>query len=169
MASRAELAARFLRAATPTAIGLAGVVLLALPIRLIEGHAPTPLVPLIVVFFWSIYGPAYLPPASVFAIGLMQDLVNAGPLGLWPAAYLAIQYLASSQRAYFAGREAKVVWIGFGVSAFVVSLIMWLVMSLLSRNLLPLSGLLVQMAMTFAVYPVFAFLFGVLHRRVIVE
>lgn len=169
MASRAELAGRFFKAATPTLIGLAGALLLAMPLRLFEGHVPTPLIPMAVVFFWSIYGPDYLPPASVFLIGLTQDILNFGPLGLWPAAYLAIQYLASSQRAYFVGREQKVVWIGFGVSALAVSIIMWLVMSLLSRELVPVRGLLVQMAATILAYPVLAYAFGQLHRRVLVE
>ncbi len=169
MSPRAENLARIARAATPTILGLFGVVMLASPVRLFEGMAPTPLIPLVVVYFWSLYSPRHLPAASIFLIGLAQDLLSGGPLGLWPAVYLAVQYVAMSQQSYFVGREVHVVWMGFAVAAASVSIILWLFMSLLSSTLLPLGGLAFQMLTTIAVYPVFAIVFGKLHRRVVIE
>lgn len=169
MSARAENLARFLAALAPTALGVIGVLLLALPVRLAEGAVPTPILPLIVVYFWSIYGSAYLPPSSVFAIGLTQDLLNGGPLGLWPAIYLVVQYLAASQRPYFKGREQRVVWMGFALSAVIGGLILWLVTSLLEGKLLAIGGLAAQLAVTIAAYPLVAVAFRRLHRRVIVE
>jgi rod shape-determining protein MreD len=169
MSARGELVGRVARAATPTALGLFGVFLLAAPLRLVEGRAPTPLIPLIVVYFWSLYSPRHLPAASVFLIGLLQDLLSGGPLGLWPAVYLAIQYVAVSQQKYFLGREWHVVWMGFAAAAIGVSVILWLFMSLLSATLLPIGGLAGQMAVTLALYPIFAAAFSDLHRRVVIE
>ena len=74
-----------------------------------------------------------------------------------------------SQRAYFLGREQKVVWIGFAFAALGAGLILWLVMSLMSGVLLPLRFLLLQLAATIAIYPLFGAAFGELHRRVLVE
>lgn len=158
-----------MKAATPTLLGLFGVLMLALPLRLGEGFIPTPLLPLVIVFFWSIYGPAYLPSGSVFVIGLIQDLLTGGPLGLWPAVYLLAQFIVLSQRSYFLGREQKVVWIGFAFVAAGAGLMLWLVMSLMSGALLPLRDLAFQLATTVAVYPLFGAGFAHLHRRVIVE
>lgn len=158
-----------MKAATPTLLGLIGVFLLALPIRIAGGHVPTPLLPLVMVFFWSIYGPNYLPAASVFAIGLLQDFLSGGPLGLWPGVYLVTQYLVLSQRSYFLGREQRVVVMGFAFAAAGAALILWLVMSLMSGALLPVWGLAFQMAMTVVTYPIFSAAFRRLHRRVIVE
>jgi len=169
MSSRAETLTRLARSATPTILGLLGVLLLASPLRLLEGTIPTPVIPLVIVYFWSLYSPAHLPAGSVFAIGLLHDLLSGGPLGLWPAVYLAVQYVAVSQQSYFLGRELTVVWMGFAVAAVSVSIILWLFMSLLSSTLLPLGGLAFQMLTTIAVYPVFAIAFGNLHRRVIIE
>ncbi len=169
MGYRAENLLRLSKAATPTMLGLAGVIVLALPIRLFEGLAPTPVVPLVVVFFWSIYGPNYLPPVSVFSIGLLQDFLTGGPLGLWAGVYLVCQFVVLSQRPYFLGRDQKVVWIGFAVVAAGASVILWLVMSLMSGVLLPLRGLAAQMAATILIYPVFGVAFRHLHRRVLVE
>jgi len=169
MGYRAENLFRLLKAAAPTLLGLFGVVLLAAPIRLFEGVAPTPIIPLVIVFFWSVYGPDYLPPFSVFIIGLLQDLLTGGPLGLWPAVYLVTQYIVMSQRAYFLGREQKVVWIGFALAAAGAGIILWLVMSLMSGVLLPLRYLALQLLATVMIYPLFGAAFGELHRRVLVE
>ncbi|MEL7490877.1 MAG: rod shape-determining protein MreD [Pseudomonadota bacterium] len=169
MGQRADSLSRIAKASTPTVIGIFGVLLLALPVRLAEGLIPTPLLPLVVVFFWSIYGPNYLPSVSVFFIGLLQDLLSGGPLGLWPAVYLLTQYVVLSQRSYFQGREQRVVWIGFAFAATSAALILWMVMSLMRGELLPVGALVGQMMTTVATYPLFAAAFSHLHRRVIVE
>jgi rod shape-determining protein MreD len=169
MAGRAETLANLFRGASPTLLGLIGVLLLAAPLRLFGGDFPTPFIPLIVVYFWSLYSPAHLPAASVFAIGLLHDLLGGGPLGLWPTIYLAVQHLAISQQAYFLGREIRVVWMGFAAAAFAASLILWFVSSLISASLLPITGLAWQMLVTTACFPLFAIAFGDLHRRVVIE
>jgi rod shape-determining protein MreD len=166
---RAEGLAALGRIATPTLIGLAGVILLAFPLRLGGGYVPTPVLPLVVVFFWTIYAPSYLPAASVFLIGLAQDFLSGGPLGLWPAVYLVTQYLVDSQRSYFLGREQRVVWIGFAFAATGAAIVLWLVMSLMTRTLLPLGGIALQMATTITVFPFFSAAFRRLHRRVLRE
>ena len=67
------------------------------------------------------------------------------------------------------GREQKVVWVGFTVVAIGVSVILWLVMSLMAGMMLPLGGLMFQMIATAMIYPLFGIVFGHLHRRVLVE
>lgn len=169
MAGRADGMISLLKAATPMFIGVAGVLLLALPLRIAGGAIPTPIIPLAVVFFWSLYGPEYLPAPSVFFIGLLQDFLCGGPLGMWPAVYLVAQYAVLSQRSYFLGRDQQVVWIGFASVAAGATLMLWIVMSLMSRQFLPIGGALLQMLATVAVFPLFSAGFRRLHRRVIVE
>ncbi len=169
MGYRAEQLFAILRSLTPTLLGILGVLILALPIRFFEGALPTPIIPLVVVFFWSIYSPDFLPSPSVFAIGLLQDLLMGGPLGLWASVYLVTQFAVSSQRAYFLGREQKVVWMGFALAAAVASLMLWLVMSLMSGALLPVGALSAQVAVTILIYPLFGAAFRELHSRVLVE
>ncbi len=169
MGYRAEHLLSLLKTVAPLLLGLLGVIFLALPMRLFEGAAPTPIIPLVVVFFWSIYAPAYMPSVSVFLIGILQDLLTGGPLGLWAAVYLVTQFVVMSQRSYFLGREQKVVWLGFALAAASASLMLWLVMSLMSGVLLPVGGLLAQMATTVLIYPLFGIAFGEFHRRILVE
>lgn len=169
MGYRAENLIRLAKAAAPTFLGFLGVIVLALPFRFFEGLAPTPIIPLVVIFFWSIYGPDLLPSVSVFFIGLLQDLLTGGPFGLWAVVYLVTQLIVLSQRSYFIGREQKVVWIGFALVSASGGLILWLVMSLMSGALLPVGALVFQMLATVMIYPVFAAVFSELHRRVLVE
>lgn len=169
MGYRAEQLLAILRSLTPTFLGILGVLILALPIRLFEGALPTPIIPLVVVFFWSIYSPDFLPSPSVFAIGLLQDLLMGGPLGLWACVYLVTQFAVSSQRAYFLGREQKVVWMGFALAATVAGLMLWLVMSLMSGALLHVGALAAQVVATILIYPLFGAAFRELHSRVLVE
>ncbi len=169
MSSRADVLLRFAGSATPALLGFFGVLLLASPLRLFGDLAPTPIIPLIIIYFWSLYSPGHLPAASVFFMGLLHDLLSGGPIGLWPTVYLVMQQVAISQQAYFLGRELGVVSIGFAVAAFAVSLILWLVMSLMTATVLPLGGLFWQMLVTIACFPLFALAFGRLHRRVVIE
>lgn len=169
MGYRAENLLNILKALTPTLLGLFGVLILSLPLRLFEGAIPTPIIPLVVVFFWAIYSPEFLPAPSVFVIGLLQDLLTGAPLGLWASVYLVTQYIVSSQRAYFMGREQKVVWLGFALAASAASLILWLVMSLMSGVMLPVRALAGQVAATILIYPLFGAAFRELHQRVLVE
>lgn len=169
MASRAEAFSYFLKAMTPTLLALAGVLLLMAPLRLAEGLIPTPILPLLVIFFWSLYAPDYIPTLSVFFVGLAQDLLFAGPLGLWAVLYLGVQFAVTSQRAYFLGREQKVIWIGFAIVVAASGLFYWLMMSLVTGGLLPLGALGAQILATILTYPLFGALFRRFHRRILVE
>ena len=57
----------------------------------------------------------------------------------------------------------------FGFAAAGAGLILWLVMSLMSGVLLPIRSLVLQLAATIMIYPLFGAAFSELHRRVLVE
>lgn len=159
----------FARAIAPTVLGILGVLMLIAPLRLFEGGLPTPLFPLIVIFFWSIYGPGFVPSFSTFLIGLFQDLMLGGPLGVWMVVYLLTQYLVITQRDYFLGRDQHVVWLGFAIICTGSGFLVWILNSLLAGNWVPVLPLLMQLLVTVAFYPVIAIAFSQLHQRVIVE
>ncbi|MGV6802513.1 MAG: rod shape-determining protein MreD [bacterium] len=153
----------------PVFLGLIGVLLLSLPVRLFEGHIPTPILPLIVIYFWSIYAPDYLPSWATFVIGLLQDLLLGGHPGVWAVVFLSTQYLILSQRDYFLGRDQFVVWIGFAMAAALAGIMLWLLISLLTGSWLVIMPLVWQILVTIAFYPLMAVIFSNLHQRVIVE
>lgn len=165
MDRRSEGLQRLFKTMGPTLVGVLCVLLVSLPVRPFGGYAPMPVLPLIAVYFWTVQAPAQLPSPAVFLIGVLHDFLSGGPLGLWPAVYLCVQYVVLTQRAYFAGREIQVLWVGFAVAAIMASAMIWLITSLLNGRVLSIGPLLWIMLATVLVYPVFAALFGAAHRR----
>lgn len=154
---------------TPTFMAIGGVLLLLLPLRLFGDVIPTPIIPLAVVFFWSLYEPDFIPYPVVFLIGLFQDFISGGTVGVWASVYLFSQWIILQQRKYFLGRPQHVVWLGFAVTVAMTSVLLWVEYSLLARAFLPYSSSLLQWLVTVAVYPALSLAFSFLHRRAIVE
>ncbi len=169
MVDRADKISQIVRGAAPFAMGVFGVFLLALPIRLFEGHVPMPIIPLAVVFFWTLYDPERLPVSYIFVIGLFQDALTGSPFGLWPSVYLSTQWVILSQRPYFLGRELQVIWLGFALAAAGATLLIWAVMSMIAGYSLPMASLALQLLATIFFYPVLSHLFRQIRRRVLVE
>ncbi|MEL6378454.1 MAG: rod shape-determining protein MreD [Pseudomonadota bacterium] len=169
MAERAETISRFVTNSTPFVLGLFGVILLALPVRLAEGLIPMPILPLVMIYFWTLYEPEKLPASLVFVLGLLQDALGGGPFGLWSTVYLLVQFGVVSQRGYFLGRDTKVVWLGFAIVAVAAGIVVWLVLSLIARGLLPLTGISLQILVTICVYPVLGAGFGNIRRTVLLD
>ncbi|MEM8988661.1 MAG: rod shape-determining protein MreD [Pseudomonadota bacterium] len=156
-------------ALTPTIFGLLGALALAVPFRFFEGFAPTPLIPLFVVFFWSLYHPDYLPAPSVFLIGLAQDFLVGGPIGLWALVYLGVHGAVLTQREFFLGRTLGVVWTGFAFAATFAAVFAWIATSIYNGKTAVVSVLTTQMAVTILTYPLFARGFAHLHRRAFLD
>ncbi len=169
MVDRPDIVSRTAKGLAPFAMGIFGVFLLALPVRLFEGLVPMPIIPLAVIFFWTIYDPQRLPSSSVFFIGLFQDAMTGGPLGLWATVYLMVQYVVLSQRSYFLGRELQVVWLGFILAAIGAATVIWLVMSLMAGYSLPIVALTFQIIATIFFYPFMGQAFREIRHRVLME
>lgn len=169
MAEREDAVARIVTSSAPFLIGIFGILLLALPVRLFGGLVPTPIFPLIIVYFWSIHDPWKLPSSLVFALGLMQDALTGVPFGLWSTVYLVLQLIIQTQRSYFFGREPAVIWLGFVVAAFGAGFMVWALSSLVARTVLPVEGVVFQILVTVAVYPVLSEAFRNLRHRVLQE
>lgn len=164
-----ELPGRVLSSLTPLLLCFAGIFLLVLPVRPFGGMLPVPVVPLMVVFFWSVYHPPLMPASAIFLTGIVQDLVTGAPVGLWAVIYLVTRLVALSQRSYFIGRTHKVVVAGFAFVAAIAGFIQWSVTSLLHGVFLPVVFPVLQMSVTVVCYPLAAYVFIRLHRRILME
>ncbi len=153
----------------PLLLALGGVVLLLLPLRLFGGVVPTPIIPLAVIFFWSVYEPDLMPYPLVFLVGIFQDFMMGSIVGVWASIYLLSQWLVLQQRQYFLGRDQHVVWLGFAIIVFIASLVLWLERSLLNGTLLPYTVSIGQWLVTIAVYPALSIAFSFVHERTILE
>lgn len=169
MVDRQDTVSRLAKGLAPFAMGVFGIFILVTPVRLFEGYIPMPIIPMAVVFFWTIYDPQRLPSSSVFLIGLLQDALTGSPLGLWSTIYLLLQFVVLSQRSYFLGREPQVVWLGFVFAAVGVASLCWLIMSLMAGYSLPVLSLSFQIIATIFFYPFLGHAFRKIRHRVLVE
>ncbi len=58
------------------------------PLALLLDPGLWPLGPLWAAYGWSRGGPSVRSAVVLFALGLLQDVISGGPLGLWPFAYV---------------------------------------------------------------------------------
>ena len=156
---------RSLAALTPGLVTLVLVFATQLPYGIPHFSPVTPLFALMAVFYWSIYRPEKLPLPAVFAIGLVQDALGGGPMGMIALLLLAAYGVGVSQRRFFLGKGFVVEWCGFAVIGSGVALAAWLVASLYFTTILDPRPFAVQGLLTSALYPCMSWLFVRVQRR----
>lgn len=156
-------AARLLPVATTILAALVSI----LPLRIPGYAALTPAFTLMAAYHWTIYRPDLLPPLALFAIGLIEDLLVGGPVGV-TALLLLLTYVAVlSYRRYFVDRTFPFVWTGFTLLAIVAMLGLWALHCLLEGVLLDLRTTLFRAVLTIAIFPLASFLLGRAQRALI--
>ncbi len=153
----------------PFFVGLACVLLSFVPLSAIFEADVAPAFGLMAIYYWAVQRPDVFPAYAVFTVGLFYDLLSAGPLGLWALVYLIVYGIAVSQRLLFIGQAFTLFWLGFLITALISALLSWGLASLYFSQLLLAGPILVQMAATVALFPLFATLFGWLQRRLLVQ
>lgn len=120
--------------------------------------AVSPLFSVAAIFFWVVSRPNLMPPAAVFAIGLLQDVLSGGPIGLWALTLLMVQYLSLSQRRFVVGQTFVLGWIGFSAIVIGAAGLTWLGACIYYGVLFSPAAVLIQAALTILVYPAVAWI-----------
>ena len=132
------------------------VLLSVVPFGVMGAYVFSPCFAFAAVFYWTLRRPDLFPPASVFAIGLSFDLISGGPLGLWALAFLTGYGFLLWQRVLFVGTVALPAWLGFALASFVAFSIAWFAASWQADRMVQVGPVLLQAALTIAVFPLVA-------------
>ena len=89
---------QFARRLFPFALTLALLLASLVPVPLPAYSSVTPSFMVMAIYFWSLHRPDLMPPSAVFAIGLLQDVLTGGVLGVSPIVLLALSFATGSQR-----------------------------------------------------------------------
>ena len=116
------------------------------------------------VFFWSLFRPASMPPAVVFAIGLLADLLGYAPPGVGVLTLLVAHGLALRWRRVLVRQGFLLVWLAFVGVACGAAAAQWALTSLLTFRLLPPGPGLFQAAIGAGLYPALATLLTRAHH-----
>ena len=148
----------------PAALALSAVLLSVVPGGLSALPEATPFFALMAVHHWSIYRPELLPAPFVFALGLAQDGLTGGPLGLFALVLVVVHGLVSTQRRVFLGKTFLVEWFGFAFVAVGATLVCWLIACVYFAALVDPRPVALQGILTFAVYPCVVWIFARIAR-----
>jgi len=155
---------RFISALIPASTAILFVLASIVPAGVPGFSTVTPLLSVAAIFFWVVARPSLMPPAAVFGIGLFQDVLSGGPIGLWALTFLLVQYLSLSQRQFLVGQAFVLGWIGFASIVTGAACLAWIAACIYYDVFLSPVPVFVQAALTILVYPAIALILISLSR-----
>lgn len=144
----------------PIATTLLAAVVSIMPLRIPGYAALTPAFTLMAAYHWSIYRPDLLPPAGLFAIGLSQDLLTGGPVGINALLLLLARAAVLRHRRHFVSRTFPFVWGGFTLLAAVALFGLWGLHCLMQFDLFDFRATVFRTVLTTAIFPAASFALG---------
>ncbi len=137
--------------------------LLLLLVSVVPAHVPGltrfgPMLTMISVYYWAVHRPDLMGYGTVFAIGLLEDLVAGTPLGVGALSLLVVQGVVVSQYKFFYGKAFTVTWWAFILIAAGAVVVKWLCVSIVYGSVLDSDAALMAYLMTVAFYPPVAWL-----------
>ena len=118
-----------------------------------------PALALMAVYHWTIYRPDLLPPVTVFAVGLLLDLLNGTPyVGTSALSLLLVRSVLMGQRRFFINRLFPVLWAGFLVTTAAVVAFQWGLVSALHGAALGVRPFIFEAVLTVASFPLGSYL-----------
>ena len=152
------------REATPAMLTLVLILLDVVPLRLPEFAVITPSFALMSVYYWTMYRAELMPAPVVLALGVFQDIVSGGPLGVGAFVLLMTHGAVLTQRRVLMRRPFAVGWAGFVGVALAAFVLNWTIMAALHLALFNPLAAGMQYVMTVALYPPVAWMLLAVHR-----
>lgn len=146
------------------ALALVMVILSGMPVGGNGTMSWVPNFPLIFLFFWTVRRPDLFPRWLAFVMGLMQDILLGGPLGLWTMVYVMIYEGVYGNRLFFIGRAAYSSFFGFLAAAGGAGVIAWAIACVYFWQPVTPLPLIGQTIATVLAYPVVAWLLSRIDR-----
>ncbi|KAA5804630.1 rod shape-determining protein MreD [Alkalicaulis satelles] len=119
----------------------------------------TPSWPLIVLFIWSVRRPWFVSPPVILLVGLLQDLISGGVLGVWALAYLAAFALARPRSEEGSADFGPLV-VRFAILCAIAYALSWGAGSAAIGAWAGVAPLITEAIMTILVFPVLGWLFA---------
>lgn len=144
------------RGALPFISTLVLLLLMQIQYRLIFIDNLLPFLSLIAVYYWSIFKPRLMPVTAVFLLGLLQDILTGGPLGMMALLLIVVRIFVVHQSSRFLEREFLFNWLVFIVVALVFGFATWTVASIYLKETQNFWDSFGQSIFTIAIFPAVA-------------
>jgi rod shape-determining protein MreD len=144
----------WVRHMVPVSVTVFLLLLTAIPTRLPGFAGIAPVLPLMGVYYWAIYRPDLLPAWLAFLVGFLYDIMAGTPLGVNALVLLLVQGVAASQRKFFLGKSFMVAWWAFGLLAAGSIGLSWLLVVILSGQVVDALPVIFEYFLTMGLFPV---------------
>ena len=163
---------RFLAVLTPLLCGLLCTFLTNIPVSVLGGLVPPPLLALVPVYFWCLVRPDLMTPAAVLTIGVAEDVLSGGPPGVWTLSFVLTYVLVARYRESFAGLSGIAAVVGFSAAATFACAMAWFIVAALAlltpgAHAPPLGPSVSELAMTVIFYAPAALVVSWLHHKLV--
>lgn len=152
------------RALTPALFCIMFVILSVVPLPSPGGTAGPAFV-MMAVYYWTIQRPDLLPAWAVFSIGLFEDLLTGGRLGVAALTLLIVHIAVAGQRRFFLSRPFAAAWWGFMIVAGIALLLQWIASAIAFGHRAGLGSVVFQYALSLALYPAVAWLMALVQKH----
>lgn len=149
---------------TPMATTFLAVLAGGIPLGIPFVGPVTPPFALMAVFFWTVRRPEPVPLVVTFAFGLIVDALGGQAFGSTALILVGVQILVSTQRRFFAGKHFALTWWGFLLVAPATAMAAWFFNAAVHGGFSPPGPLLVQLVLTFLLFPPVAWLLGLVDQ-----
>jgi rod shape-determining protein MreD len=130
MATALHRAIVSIRTGVPFLLGMLLAVLSFVPYGSPEFSVIMPSLTLPLVYYWALYRPEAMPLAAAFAIGLWQDILVGGPLGLMALLLVVTRGGIDNQRQVLLSQPFAVDWLGFALISAALTALAWAIAGL---------------------------------------
>lgn len=154
------------RNVVPVTLTLLLVLVAILPLPVPYYSVMAPALPLMAVYYWSVYRPDLVPHVAVFFIGLLVDIFAGTPIGVNALVLLVVQDVVAAQRRFLVGKSFWMLWLGFLLVAPGALALTWLLISAMAGSLVAPLAMLLQLLVTVGIFPWFAWLLLLSQRSI---
>ena len=153
---RLDMAARRL---TPFGLTFSLLLIGVVPLHLPAFASVAPMLPLIAIYYWTLYRPDLMPVAAVFIVGLMYDALRGAPIGANAAVFVVVHGIIDSQRRFFTGKSFSIAWLGFALVSAGAFSATWILVCVYHGTLVTPDPLMFQYMLTLGCFPVLSWVF----------
>ena len=156
-----------LKKVSPFLLAVFFILLVRIPIGTGISSYIIPMVGLMYVFYWTINRRRVVPVWSIFFLGLLEDFISGGPIGILSILLVVVHSGLDNQRRFFVNRSFLVSWTGFSIICIGISVIYWFLEAFHFGGFLSPTPLMFKVFSTIIFYPIFGWIFGKYDRAVI--
>lgn len=121
---------------------------------------------LILIYFWGIYRPQFLPIPLIFIAGLLIDILTSPFIGVNTILYITSFIIVKSQRRFLMAQSFTIQWLCFGLVCTLKTTLQWLLLSMISFMMFPIFDSLILCVFSIILYPFFALILLKIHKKI---